>query len=356
MAKSGQPPQVAMYPYYIPGVPSMVPVAPASYIDPQITTGPSIEQNLPKSSSLSELSSLHDGGDTDFRQTYRTVQMKALPSITDIDELSVERAAPPNQGHRYRRDRVHHLDDERDSRWNPRSEHLQRKTLNSRGRTGSLDELEEFARSYDPRARRGEPRDQHYDLEYRSSEPYPSYRNTSPPRRSHADQDQDWHRRSPSPLPQKRRDTWDSDRPSRPDDYPRGQGGRGYDDAFLNSLLERKVRGRGGERGRAVVDEDSDTPSKGSSKGKGGFSYCSRSPSSRPEEDEQLPPYSEVERHRKVDHNNYRSVESTSTERYRTTDPANRPFSYTRPPQGNGNTIKGGREEMDRNRKVVSYL
>lgn len=68
-------------------------------------------------SSLSELSSLHDGGNSDFRHTYQTVQMKALPPITDMDDQSL-RAAPPRQSHRVRRDRINHSDDELDRRYN----------------------------------------------------------------------------------------------------------------------------------------------------------------------------------------------------------------------------------------------
>lgn len=71
---------------------------------------------VPTASSLSELSSLHDGGNTDFRHTYQTVQMKALPPIADLDERSVLRAAPPTHNRRHRRDRGNHSDDELDRR------------------------------------------------------------------------------------------------------------------------------------------------------------------------------------------------------------------------------------------------
>ncbi|XP_042283109.1 immunoglobulin-like domain-containing receptor 2 isoform X2 [Thunnus albacares] len=381
MAKSTQPAQMPVYPYYIPGVPAVVPLAPSSHVEPKIATIPSLENNLArvrsgyrlkpsqdqdsmkvlyyiekelaqfpsakmaalKPSSLSELSSLHDGGNTvggnNFRHTYQTVQMKALPSIPDLDDQSVLRVAPPTQSRRYRRDRGNHSDDELDRRWNPRSEHLQRKTLSRRGRTGSLDELEEFAQSYGSRSRRAEPPDRSYDRDY------------SPPRRFYRDEDDGWGRRSPSPLPQKRRDTWDSDRP------PRLPQSRGYDDTFLNSVLQSKARGRGGA-GR--VDEDSDTPSKGSSRGKGSDSYYSRSPSNRPEEEDPLPPYSELEaeRYRRADPNTdrYRTVEPPRTERYRTTEPTTRPFSYTRPHQGMSHTLQGGREERDRSRNLSTAL
>ncbi|XP_040913838.1 immunoglobulin-like domain-containing receptor 2 isoform X2 [Toxotes jaculatrix] len=380
MAKSGQPPQVPVYPYYIPGVPTVVPLAPSSHMEPKITSLPSVENNLAgvrsgyrlkaspdqdsmkvlyyiekelgqfpsakmaalKPSSLSELSSLHDGGTTDFRHTYQTVQMKALPPIADLDDHSVVRTAPPAQSRRPRRDRGNHSDDELDRRWNPRSEHLKRKTLSRRGRTGSLDELEEFARSYGSRGRRAEPPDQVYDRDY------------SPPRRFYRDEDDGWRRRSPSPLPQKRRDTWDSDRPSR---LPKS---RDYDNTFLNSVLESKARGRGGDRGAGRMDEDSDTPSKGSSRGKGSDSYYSRSPSNRPEEEDPLPPYTELEaeRYRRADPttDRYRTAEPPRSERYRTTEPAMRPFSYTRPHQGMSHTLQGGREERDRSRNLSTAL
>lgn len=214
--------------------------------------------------------------------------------------------------------------------------------MSRRGRTGSLDELEEFAQSYGSRGRRAEPPDRAYERDY------------SPPRRFYRDEDDGWGRRSPSPLPHKRRGTWDSDRPSR---LPQS---KGYDHDFLNGVLESKARGRGGDRGAGRLDDDSDTPSKGSSRGKGSDSYYSRSPSNRPEEEDSLPPYSELEaeRYRRADAttDRYRTVEAPRSERYRTTEPAMRPFSYTRPHQGTSHTLQGGREDRDRNRNLVSYL
>ncbi|XP_045563584.1 immunoglobulin-like domain-containing receptor 2 isoform X4 [Salmo salar] len=362
MVKRAQPPQVVVYPpYCISGVPTMVPFATPSLTEPKMVSLPSVENNLAgAASSLSELSSLHEGWDTDFRQTYRTVQMKALPPIADLDDQSELMAAPVHNSRRPRHYRGNHTDDEQDSRWNPRSVHLERRTLGSRGRTGSLDELEEFAMSYGPRARRGDPRDQDrdYDLELRGREHYPPYRDHSPSRRFHGDRDDDWHPRR-SPPPQKKRDMWD-DLPSRPHQHTQGR--RGYDDAFLNNLLERKARGRAGEkgeRGKGRVDEDSDTPSKGSSKGKGSDGFYSRSPTNRPEEDDPLPPYSELEmeRYRMVNPTaeRYRMVESPS-ERYSTTDQAMQSFSYTRPPKGLAHTIQGGREDRDNNRNMTPAL
>ncbi|XP_054871356.1 immunoglobulin-like domain-containing receptor 2 isoform X4 [Amphiprion ocellaris] len=335
MAKSAQPAQVPVYPYYIPGVPTVVPLAPSSHLDPKISSIPSVENNLAGASSLSELSSLHDGGNTDFRHTYQTVQMKALPPIADLDDQL--RAAAPAQSRRLRRDQGNPSDDELDRRWNPRSEHLRRKTLSRRGRTGSLDELEEFARSYGSRGRRAEPPGRPYERDY------------SPPRRLYRDEDDGWGRRSPSPLPQKRRDTWDSDRPSGP---PQS---RGYDDAFLSSVLDSKARGRGGA-GR--LDEDSDTPSKGSSRGKD--SYYSRSPSNRPEDEDPLPPYSEreAERYRRNDLtvDRYRTADPPRSDRYRSSEAASRPFSYTRPHLGTSQTLPGPREDRDRSRNLSTAL
>lgn len=74
--------------------------------------------SVPTASSLSELSSLHDGGNTDFRHTYQTVQMKALPPIVDLDDQSVLREDPATQNRRPRRDRGNHSDDELDRRYN----------------------------------------------------------------------------------------------------------------------------------------------------------------------------------------------------------------------------------------------
>ncbi|XP_011487706.1 immunoglobulin-like domain-containing receptor 2 isoform X4 [Oryzias latipes] len=336
MAKSRNPPQVPLFPYYIPGVPAVVSVAPSSHLDPKISSVPSMENNLAGASSLSELSSLHDGGIPDFRQTYQTVQMKALPPIDDHDDQL--RASPPPQSRRPWRDKVNHSDDELDRRWNPRSEHLQRKTLGRRGRTGSLDELEEFARSYNSRGRRPEAPERPYRRDY------------SPHRRFYPDEEDRWGRHSPSP-PQRRRGTWDSDRLTKPSQS------RSYDDDFLNSVLEKKARARGGERGAARGDEDSDTPSKGSSRGKGSNSYYSRSPSNRPDEEDHLPPYSEIEfeRYRRADQTTerYRTQDPPRSERYRTVEPPTRTVSHMRPHQGMTQTLQGGRDERDRQRNLL---
>ncbi|XP_073768159.1 immunoglobulin-like domain-containing receptor 2 isoform X6 [Danio rerio] len=344
MAKSGQPPQITMYqPYYVPGVPvvPVVPPAASSIIEPKLpTVPPSVENNIAGTAdNLSELSSLHDG-DVDFRQTYRQVQRKALPPI--IDHLDEPRLRTASIGHGLRPSHYQsdHSLDEHDNRWNCRSEHLPRKAFDSRGRTVSLDELEEFAMSYGPHGRRrGDIRGPQRDFEMapRTRDHPTSYRNG--PRYLREDDDSDWHRRGSPPSPPKRRDTADSER------YVSRQ--RSYDDTYLNSLLERKARGHGERGGR--VDDDSDTPSKGSSK-KSSDCYQSRSPSNRPEEEDPLPPYSEREGER------FRTEEPTGRERYRTADPAMRPFSYTRPPHGLSQTLQERREDRDKPRKLTTHL
>lgn len=72
---------------------------------------------MPTASSMSELSSLHEGGTSDFRHTYQTVQMKALPPIEDMDDHLAPRGAAGTQSRRLRRDRRNQSDDELDRRF-----------------------------------------------------------------------------------------------------------------------------------------------------------------------------------------------------------------------------------------------
>lgn len=250
-------------------------------------------------------------------------------------------------------------------RWNPRSEHLQRKTYRTAGRTGSLDELEEFVASYNQRGGRGaEKREEErgdYEMELLEFSRYPSYRD-GPPQHYHNDENElgdssdredhprrnkkNGHKISPLSSPKKRRGTWDSERPVPPP--PRvsppstSSQEKDYDGTFLNSLLERKAKLRGVGQGKSGArgEEDSDTPSKGSSKKSSGESsrHCSRSPSNRPEADS-LPPYSEAERSR-------------------TDRPSPRPLPpNTRSSQPPAHSLPGRREEpRDKTRKVVSYI
>ncbi|XP_041790640.1 immunoglobulin-like domain-containing receptor 2 isoform X1 [Chelmon rostratus] len=450
-------PQTPAYPpYFVTGVPTMVPIAPPSLVDKMSSVPPSdgslltavpmhavgvpyrvpspqdqdslrvlqyVEKQLAhfnparstshQSCSLSELSSLHEG-DSGFRQTFRNVQKKALPAIPDHDpqpepqrfrevrspEPQRYRDNPPSpqryhddpdseprrcqdeplpprrysddppsssQSRRLGRNQrqQNHSEEENHSRWNPRSEHLHRKTYRAAGRTGSLDELEEFAACYKQRGGRGaEKREEErgdYEMELLEFSRYPSYRDC-PPQHYHSDEneledcsDREDHPRrnkknghfiSPLQSPKKRRGTWDSERPVPPP--PRvsppsaSSQEKDYDGTFLNSLLERKAKLRGVGMGKSGArgEEDSDTPSKSSSKKSSGESsrHCSRSPSNRPEADS-LSPYSD-------------------TERSRTDRPSPRPPpANTRSSQPPGHSLPGRREEpRDKTRKVSTLL
>ncbi|XP_018539206.1 immunoglobulin-like domain-containing receptor 2 isoform X3 [Lates calcarifer] len=451
-------PQTPAYPpYFVSGVPTMVPIAPPSLVDKMssipasdgslLTAVPMHAVGVPyrvptpqdqdslrvlqyvekqlahfnparsishQSCSLSELSSLHEG-ETGFRQTYRNIQKKALPTIPDHDpqpesqrhrdnhspEPQRYRDNPASPQHyrdnpnseprrcqdeplpprRYSDDppsssqsrrlgrnqqQQNHNEEDSHNRWNPRSEHLQRKTYRTAGRTGSLEELEEFAASYKQRGGRGAERREEergdYEMEFLEFSRYPSYRD-APPQHYHSDdneledssRDREDHPRrnkknahniSPLPSPKKRRGTWDSERPVPPP--PRvsppstSSQEKDYDSTFLNSLLERKAKLRGVGQGKSGArgEGDSDTPSKGSSKKSSGESsrHCSRSPSNRPEADS-LPPYSD-------------------TERSRTDRPSPRPLpTNTRSSQPPAHSLPGRREEpRDKSRKVSTLL
>ncbi|XP_051235044.1 immunoglobulin-like domain-containing receptor 2 isoform X3 [Dicentrarchus labrax] len=448
---SSRPQSPAYPPYFVTGVPTMVPIAPPSLVDKMSSVSPSdgslltavpmhavgvpyrvpspqdqdslrvlqyVEKQLAhfnparstshQSCSLSELSSLHEG-DTGFRQTYRNVQKKALPAIPDHDpqpepqryrdnrspELQRHRDSPPSPQRycddpdseprrcqdeplpprRYSDDppsssqsrrpgrnqrQQNHSEEENHNRWNPRSEHLQRKTYRTAGRTGSLDELEEFAASYKQKeTRKTDKREEEradYEMELMEFSRYPSYR-VAPPQHYHNDEnelgDSSDHEDNPrrknknghiiSPLhsPQKRRGT-PAPPPPRISPPSTSSQEKDYDGTFLNSLLERKAKLRGFSQGKsgARVEEDSDTPSKGSSKKSSGESsrHCSRSPSNRPEADS-LPPYSDTERNR--------------TER-----PSPRPLpANARSSQPPAHSLPGRREDpRDKNRKVQGTL
>ncbi|XP_028258299.1 immunoglobulin-like domain-containing receptor 2 isoform X2 [Parambassis ranga] len=445
-------PQTPVYPpYFVSGVPAMVPIAPPSLVDKMSTVPPSdgtvltavpmhavgvpyrvpssqdqnslrvlqyVEKQLAhfnparsishQSCSLSELSSLHDG-ENSFRQTYRNVQKKALPAIPDqeaqpepqrrrdnrspesqsyhknppspqryCDDLDSEPRGcqdeplpprrysddPPSSSQSRRGGRnqrqQNQNEDNSHNRWNPRSEHLQRKTYHSAGRTGSLDELEEFASSYRQRGgRRTEQREEErgdYEMELLEFSRFPSYRDAPPQHyyskeNEHGDNSnhddrptqnkKNRHNISPLSSPKKRRGTLDNERnvPPPPAVGPPSTSSRekDYDPAFLNSLLERKAKLRGVGQGKSGArgEEDSDTPSKGSSKKSSGESsrHCSCSPSNRPEADS-LSPYSD-------------------TERTRTDRPSPRPHP-SHPPT---HFLPGRREEpRDKSRKVSTLL
>ncbi|KAG7481901.1 immunoglobulin-like domain-containing receptor 2 isoform X1 [Solea senegalensis] len=411
-------PQTPAYPpYFVSGVPTMVPIAPPSLVDKMSSVPPSdgsiltavpmhavgvpyrvpssqdqnslrvlqyVEKQLAhfnparssnhQSCSLSELSSLHDG-EPGFRQTYRNIQLKALPTIPDHnpqpepqryrenrspepqhyhnkvpspqrhrDEHSSEprrcQEEPPDsplrrysndppsssQSRRLGRDqqKQNHIKEDNHNRWNPRSEHLQRKTYRTAGRSGSLEELEEFASCYKQRGGRGAGKEEEehgdYEREFLEYSRYPSYRN-GPSQHYYNDEnglddngDHEDHPRqskknerniSPLSSPQKRKGIRDSDHPAPPPlrVHPPSTSSqeKDYDGTFLNSLLDRKSKLRGVGQGKSGSrgEEDSDTPSKSSSKKSSGESsrHCSRSPSNRPEVDS-LSPYPDTARSR----------------------------------------------------------
>ncbi|XP_028292132.1 immunoglobulin-like domain-containing receptor 2 isoform X2 [Gouania willdenowi] len=440
-------PQTSAFPpYFVSGVPTMVPIAPPSLVDnvssipytdgsvvatvPMCAVGvpyrmPSsqdqdslrvlqyVEKQLAHfnparstshhSCSVSELSSLHEG-QTAFRQTYRNVQNKALPAIPDRDAPSDRSPEPQryrdspasahtyhhqpdaeprssqeeprparrhsddtpssSQSHRLGRNQKlqNHSEEETHIRWNPRSEHLQRKTYQAAGRTGSLEELEEFAASYyqrgGRRADRWEEDRNDYELELQEFSGYPSHR-SGPSQHHHnayrergdSSGHEEYPRRgkskrsdiSPISSPTKRRGTWDNKRTTSP---PPNVGPplicqeKDYDATFLNSLLDRKAKLRGldPEKSAAFREGDSDAPSRGSSKKTSGESsgHCSCSPSPRTDS---LPPYAEVERNR-------------------TDRPSPRPVpTNIRPSQPPALSQSGRREEpRDKSRKVGTLL
>ncbi|XP_024911448.1 immunoglobulin-like domain-containing receptor 2 isoform X3 [Cynoglossus semilaevis] len=405
-------PQTPAYPpYFVTGVPTMLPIAPPSLLDKissvppsegtMLSTAPMHAVGLPyrvpspqdqdslrllqyvekqlahfnpaasisrQSCSLSELSSLHEG-ENGFHHTYRNIQKKALPTIPDQDpqpetqrfcnnrspvpQRLVDHGSPEHQrycdkppspkrfndhgepAHQRRHsddhslpsqlqrpgcDQQRHPHDREDkhNRWNPRSEHLERKTYRAAERRGSLDELEEFASFHKLRAGRGTEKkaEDHgeYEMERLEYCRYPSHRNGPPQHyyeeeselRGNANEDHTRRGRknknniSPLPSPQRRRGTWDNDRPvpAPPTVSPSSSAQeKDYDAVFLNSLLERKAKLRG--FGKSKNADDSDTPSKGSSKKSSSEStrYCGHSPSNRPEVDS-LPPHLDTGRSR----------------------------------------------------------
>nr|XP_057945280.1 immunoglobulin-like domain-containing receptor 2 isoform X2 [Doryrhamphus excisus] len=449
-------PQTPAYmPYFVSGVPAMVPIAPPSLVEKMSSAPPSdgslltavpihgvgapyrlpspqdqdslrvlqyVENQLAhfnptrstshQSCGLSELSSLHEG-ENGFRQTFRNVQKKALPPISDHDpqpeprRYRENRSPEPQRYHdnpasspqHYREDpeleRCHygedpvpprrysddpppsfqsrkhvrnhrqqnHTEENSHNRWNPRSEHLQRKTYSTVGRTGSLDELEEFATTYKQRGgRRADKReDEDDETELREFSRYPLYRHGPPqhyydnhnelgdssdhddrPRRHR----KNGHNISPLPSPTKSRGNCGNERsvPVPPSLNPPSTSSqeKDYDGTFLNSLLDRKAKLRGVNHGKSGprAEEDSDTPSKSSLKKSNGESSrnCSRSPSNRPEADS-LAFYSD-------------------TERSRTDRPAPRPLpACIRSPQPHTPSPLHRREEArDKSRKVGTLL
>ncbi|KAM4744404.1 uncharacterized protein FYW61_000497 isoform 2-T2 [Anableps anableps] len=338
-AVSPVPMQAVGIPYRVPSPQDQNSLRVLQYVEKQLAHFNPSRSNSKQSCSQSELSSLHEG-DTNFHQTYRNVQKKALPAIPDQDSCPEphgyhENRSPdlqrshknPSSPHRYHRDPEsdHHdsqdepllprrysddppsssqshrigrhqrqqnsSDEDKHDRWNPRSEHLQRKTYHSSGRTVSLDELEEFATYYKKRGGRGAERREEerveYEMEVLEYSGYPSHRK-GPPQHYYSNGDElddnsehegytrasnkSKHNISPLPSPKKRGNTRERERaeppPSKMDPPSNSSQERDYDATFLNSLLERKAKLRGVSQGKngAWGEEDLDLSSRGSTK------------------------------------------------------------------------------------------
>lgn len=219
------------------------------------------------------------------------------------------------------------------------------------GRTGSLDELEEFAMSYVQRRHHEDFSDDERDYTSRTKrqceherewrrdqelerDRYPYYSSKRYPPKDVQNRP-----RPPSP-PTKRRGTGDSNLRRDPDAWDSRrqevQIGQDYDDALLNSLLERKARAGRSLSSKGDRNEDeSDRPSKNSSQKSCHSHSPNRSASNRAaEEDDSLPPYAERE-----------------PERFRGAVSSHQPVTSTRSRKEQEN-----REELSRPRKVVSYM
>uniref|UniRef100_UPI00398F6ECA immunoglobulin-like domain-containing receptor 2 n=1 Tax=Pristiophorus japonicus TaxID=55135 RepID=UPI00398F6ECA len=330
--KAGHLPNVADYPpYYIPSV-SRVPISPSVidakplppparvdndvggsvrsgyriqankeqdsmkvlyYVEKELAQFDPSRRKYEQSSNMSELSSLHDQ-DTDYRQTFCQARKQALPIITDQDDGSALRAQlGRGSGHFKCREK---RDSERcSSRSRSRSCERQRIEFHDKEQTRSLDELEEFAESYHYRGRRGnsleperwERKDAGRGEYYRALRDRYHYQDSS--------LDDYYNKRSRS-----RNELYDTDqgqvynsqrKRDRQEEYPlrcTKDGGRAYDDAFMNSILERKAKCRSYNESYS-----SETPSKTSIK-RGNDHYYGKSPSYRTEEEETLPPYTEM--------------------------------------------------------------
>ena len=237
-------------------------------------------------------------------------------------------------------------------RWNSRSEHLHRKKYHSAGRSGSLDELEEFVQSY--KQRRGRVAEEEdgeqgiYEMEFQELSRYPSHR-VRPPQRCHEEElescgrptdhprqdKKSRHTISPLHSP-KRRAAKDDERtvpPRSTASPPSSLFKEDCDSPFHSSLLEHKAKLRGVVHGKTGGGSDAPSKSSGESSRHG-----SRVPSSRPEA-ESLPPYSDSERSR-MDRPSPRLP------------PTNVCSSQTLTP-----SLTGHREEpRDKTRKAVSYF
>ncbi|XP_059824478.1 immunoglobulin-like domain-containing receptor 2 isoform X2 [Hypanus sabinus] len=330
--KAGHLPNVADYPpYYIPSV-SRIPITPSvidtkslpppAHVDTDIgesvRSGYRIQANkeqdsmkvlyyvekelaqfdpsrrkYEQSSNMSELSSLHDQN-ADFCQNFCQARKQMQSPVTDQDvDLAFRAQLMREPGHF--RSRAKRDIERCSSRSRSRSCDRQRIELHDKELANSLDELEEFAESYHYRGRRGnslEPerrerkeadRGQYYRAlrdryHYQGSSLDDYYNKRSRSRNELYEADQGYVYNS-----QRKRD--------KQEECPlrcTSDGGRTYDDAFMNSILEKKAKCKPYNESYS-----SETPSKTSIK-RVNDHYYGKSPSYKTEEEETLPPYTEM--------------------------------------------------------------
>ncbi|XP_038657815.1 immunoglobulin-like domain-containing receptor 2 isoform X1 [Scyliorhinus canicula] len=265
------------------------------YVEKELAQFDPSRRKYEQSSNMSELSSLHDQ-DTDFRQSFSQTRKQVLPAITAQDNDSAFRAQlARGSGHFQSREKRDNEHCSSRSRSRSRSCERQRIDFHDKDQTRSLDELEQFAESYRYKGRRGnslEPerwerkgsdRGEYYRAlrdryHYQDSSLDDYYNKRSRSRNELYDTDQGQIYNS-----QRKRD--------RQEEYPlrcTNDGGRTYDDAFMTSILERKAKCKSYNESYST-----ETPSKTSIK-RGNDHYYGKPPGYRTEEEETLPPYSEM--------------------------------------------------------------
>ncbi|XP_069744619.1 immunoglobulin-like domain-containing receptor 2 isoform X2 [Narcine bancroftii] len=263
------------------------------YVEKELAQFDPSRRKYEQSSNISELSSLHDQN-TDFCHNFCQARKQMQPPVTDQDvDLALRAQLVRGSGHFKSKAK---RDNERcSSRSQSRSCERQRSEVLDKEQATSLDELEEFAESYQYRGRRGnsleaerrerkEPdrgqfykalRDR-YHYQGSSLDDYYNKRSWSRNELYEADQGHIYNR-------QRKRD--------KQEEYPlrcTNDRGRTYDDAFMNSILEKKPKCKSYNESYG-----SETPSKASIK-RINDHYYGKSLNYRTEEEETLPPYTEM--------------------------------------------------------------
>ncbi|KAM6446716.1 immunoglobulin-like domain-containing receptor 2 isoform 2-T2 [Liasis olivaceus] len=288
------------------------------------------------SNTISELSSLHDEG-ANFRQSYRQVCRKALPSSGDMDGdaeywtgvVSGGGTSRPQTRSDYREDRGSF----RMSQQRSKSEMLSRKNFSMGVPAVSMDELAAFAESYSQQVHRTEASQEprHFERSGSRGGPVQHLENSDDfygkrrggNREPITDADRSWRY-----SPPRRRTHEEKHLPRLVCRTPGGS--QKYDHSYLTSALERKSRSYD-ESG-----EHSETPSKFSSQSsqRGGTYYAWSPPSTYKAEQQQeqqppqqeegedtLPPYSERELSRGSSYKNREQSNFNSSEKKRKKDP-----------------------------------